>query len=70
MDVDVLLNEVPDGDDELTKEQFFGFLKLIHIALRQVRLSYEVNINTGNDAIDALLKGIDCKLEDYELENE
>lgn len=70
IDIDTLFGDVRDDTEQLTKEQFIGFIRLIHIALRQVRLSYEVSTKTGNDAIDVLIKGIGCELDDYDLENE
>ena len=68
VNVEAILSSIPDDATGLNEEQMLGFVKMIHIALRSVRLSYEVGIETGNEAIDALIKGLGCLLEEYELE--
>lgn len=68
MNVEAILDSIPDDATGLSEEQFLGFTRMVHIALRSIRLSYEVGVETGNEAIDALITALGVVLEEYELE--
>jgi hypothetical protein len=68
VNVETLLDSIRDDATSLNEEQIFTLLRMVHIALRQVRLSYELGIETGNEMIDLLINGIGAELESCELE--
>jgi hypothetical protein len=68
VNVEAILESIPNDATGLDGEQLLEFARLLHIALRSIRLSYEVGIETGNESIDALIKGFNCLIEEYELE--
>lgn len=66
--IDDIFKSIKDDANSLTEEQFVAFLKLFHIMLRQLQLSFEMGLETGQEALANMVDGLGQVVEDWELE--